>query len=342
MTRWYRSRYHGDGMANLAVRKDTGHAFNRQLRQETDERVYSSLAHLVRLHHKANGFSFLPRQPLHSLLAGRHAAKIRGRGLNFEEIRAYLPGDDVRSIDWKITARTRKPHIRVYTEERERPAYLVVDQRLSMFYGSRVRMKSVAAAEAAALGAWRILSMGDRPGAMVFDDREITEVRPHRSRQNVMRILQAVVDKNNALNAGLEIEPAPAMLNRALGAVRRRAGHDALVVVISDFDGLNDEGRKFLLNLGHHNDVICALMHDPSATTLPTSGDYVITDGELQVELNLADRRVRRRVHEAAKGRITGVLDTLHEINIPVLPLNTVEDVTEQVRRLLGYKPGQG
>ena len=82
---------------------------------------------------------------------------MRGRGLNFEEIRDYRPGDDVRSIDWKVTARLQKPHIRVFNEERDRQALLVVDQRLSMFFGSRRAMKSVAAAEAAAIGAWRVL-----------------------------------------------------------------------------------------------------------------------------------------------------------------------------------------
>jgi uncharacterized protein (DUF58 family) len=324
-------------MVNLAIRKDTARAAIRQGRQDWDERVYTRLSHLVRLGHKASGFSFLPRQPLHSLLAGRHAARVRGRGLNFEELRAYLPGDDIRSIDWKVTARTREPHIRVFTEERERTAYLVVDQRLAMFFGTQVRMKSVVAAEAAALGAWRVLSMGDRAGAVVFNDTEITEIRPHRSRQNVMRILQAVVDKNHALKSDQADAPGPAMLTRVLESVHRLVGHDALIAVISDFDGLDDPARKILLQLHRHNDVICVLVHDPSAADLPASSDYVITDGELQVEMKLTDSRVRRRVHEAAKGRIARVLETLHEINIPVLPLNTVEDVAGQVRRLLGY-----
>jgi DNA polymerase III delta prime subunit len=97
------------------------------------------------------GFSFLLRQPVYSILAGRHASRLRGRGLNFEEIRRYLPGDDIRNMDWRVTARTRRPHVRVYTEERDRPLLLVIDQRQSMFFGSRRAMKSVVAAEAAAL-----------------------------------------------------------------------------------------------------------------------------------------------------------------------------------------------
>ncbi len=326
-------------MANLAIIKDTARATAIQNERSGDERVYVSLENLVRMAHKASGFSFLPRQPLHSLLSGRHSTKVRGRGLTFEEIRAYLPGDDIRSIDWKVTARTREPHIRVFTEERERSAYLLVDQRLSMFFGSKVRLKSVTAAETAALGAWRILAMGDRAGALIFNDTEITEIRPHRSRKYVLKILHAVVDKNNALSANQKARPNPAMLTSAITSVQRLVGHDSLIALISDFDGFDEQSRKILLDLSQHNDVICILVHDPSATELPDSSNYVITDGELQVELKLADKYVRQRVHEAAKGRISQLLDTLHEINIPVLPLNTVEDAAEQIRKLLGYSP---
>ena len=112
----------------------------------SDSTIYADLEQLVRLEHRARGFSLLPRQPIHSILAGRHASRLRGRGLNFEEIRGYLPGDDVRPMDWKVTARMREPHVRVYTEERDRPVLFLVDQRASMFFGSRRAMKSVAAA----------------------------------------------------------------------------------------------------------------------------------------------------------------------------------------------------
>src|SRR5215468_8343223 len=132
--------------------------------------VYVTLERLASMRHRARGFSFLPRQPVTSLLAGGHTSKLRGRGLDFDEIRKYLPGDDPRTIDWKVTARTRTPHTRVFTEERERQVLLVVDQRLGMFFGSVRMMKSVAAAEAAALGAWRTIAVKDRVGGVVFND----------------------------------------------------------------------------------------------------------------------------------------------------------------------------
>jgi len=182
----------------------------------TAEGVYADLGDLARLEHKASGFSFLPRQPVHSLLTGRHASRLRGRGLNFEEIRRYLPGDDIRTIDWKITQRTGKPHVRVFTEERDRPAILAIDQRLSMFFGSQRAMKSVVAAELAALSAWRVFSAGDRVGALVFNDTEIEEIKPHRSRRRVMQILGAVTRMNHALRVDAGITENPGMLNQVL------------------------------------------------------------------------------------------------------------------------------
>src|SRR5262244_1272240 len=133
--------------------------------------VYVDLEEMIALEYRSRKVSFLPRQPVHSLLSGRFASRMRGRGLNFEEIRDYRSGDDVRQIDWKVTARLQKPHVRVFNEERDRPALLIVDQRLAMFFGSRYAMKSVTAAQAAAIGAWRVLGVGDRVGAVVFNDR---------------------------------------------------------------------------------------------------------------------------------------------------------------------------
>src|SRR5262245_21540733 len=159
----------------------------------SDVGVYIDLEHLIALEQRGRRVSLLPRQPVHSLLSGRYASRMRGRGLNFEEIRDYRTGDDVRSIDWKVTQRLQKPHVRVFNEERDRAGILVVDQRLAMFFGSKRAMKSVIAAETAALIAWRILNVSDRVGGVVFNDRDTAEVRPHRSRRTVLEFLSAIV-----------------------------------------------------------------------------------------------------------------------------------------------------
>src|SRR5262245_53656856 len=226
--------------------------------------VYADLDALIRLQFQARGFSFLPRQPVHSLLAGRHASRWRGRGLIFEEVRRYLPGDDIRNMDWHITARTRKPHVRVYTEERDRPVLLVVDQRLSMFFGSQRAMKSVVAAEVAALASWRALNVGDRVGALVFDDQDIAEITPHRSRRQVMHILQAVVAKNHALRADAPIQPRAAMLNDVLDHAVRLAKHDYLVCLIGDATGADQDTVRLITLLGTHNDVLSVFYLRPS------------------------------------------------------------------------------
>src|SRR4051812_25450138 len=199
--------------------------------------VYVGFDDLLALEHRGRRVSLLPRQPVRSLLSGRYASRMRGRGLNFEEIRDYRGGDDVRSIDWKVTARLQKPHVRVFNEERDRAGIVVVDQRLSMFFGTRLAMKSVTAAETAAIAAWRILGAGDRVGAVVFNDSDIADTRPQRSRRTVLQVLNAIVAQNQVLGIGRGIVRAPAMLNRALDRVRRVAPHDATVVLISDFDG---------------------------------------------------------------------------------------------------------
>ena len=170
-------------MRDVAARTRAGLERWRSHAISSDSRVRVDLAHLRRLEGPAKALSLLPRQPAHSVLNGRHASRLRGRGLNFEELRDYLPGDDVRAIDWKVTARTGEPHVRVYTEERDRPALILVDQRMSMFFGSKHNMKSVTAAEAAALAAFSILDQGDRIGGIVFGDEMVAELRPLRSRQ---------------------------------------------------------------------------------------------------------------------------------------------------------------
>ena len=307
----------------------------RAVGRSPDAGVYASLDTLIRLQFQAKGYSFLPRQPLHSLLAGRHASRVRGRGLDFEELRGYLPGDDTRTIDWRVTARAGKPFVRVFNEERDRPALLLVDQRLSMFYGTRVAMKSVTAAEAAALAAWRVFDAGDRVGAVVFDDTDVVEIRPHRSRQRVMAILRAIVEKNHALRADSDVPPDPGMLNRALERAVRVAKHDFLVTVISDFDGVDDETRRLMTLLAQHNDVLAARIYDPSRVEVPDSGRFVVSDGQLQVELESGDlERLSEYFQESDRAGVVA----LRKIGVPMLAISTAEEVAPQVRRQLGSR----
>ena len=304
--------------------------------------AHVSISDLVRLRHEGRGFSLLPRQPLRSLLAGVHASRLRGRGLDFDELRAYHPGDDIRDIDWKVTARMRAPYARVYTEERDRATLLLVDQRVNMFFGSRLQMKSVAAAHAAALCVWRVLAQGDRPGAIVFDDHDQVEIRPRRSQARAMAILEATCRMNRALRAEGGERSAPEQLNRVLGRAASLATHDHLVVLVSDLDGADDETTRLLRRISRHNDVLVALVYDPLERQLPDASRLVVSDGELQLEFDSSDATLREAFERTFEQRLETGRKELHKRNIPMLPLCTAEPIAAQVRALLGpRRPAQ-
>lgn len=305
---------------------------------EQDPRIYADLDALVRLQFQAQGFSYLPRQPVHSVLYGRHASRLRGRGLNFEELRGYRPGDDIRAMDWKATSRTRRAHVRVYTEERDRPVWLLVDQRRGMFFGSQERMKSVSAAEAAAISAWRAVGLGDRVGAMVFDDADIVELKPHRSRGQVMRILGAVVKKNHALRAGAGADANPGMLNEVLRRVVPLAKHDCLVVLISDAQGADETSRRLVTGISQHNDIILAFIVDPLEQALPAAGRLGMSDGHVQLEVDTASRGLREDYAEHSRDRLEVMRELSLRQAIPLLQIDTTHAVLDQVRDQLGHR----
>lgn len=300
----------------------------------SDRRVYADLRELVLLKNRLRGLSFLPRQPVQSLLSGRHASRLRGRGLNFEELRHYQSGDDVRSIDWKVTARTRQPHTRVFTEERDRPVLLLIDQRINMFFGSQVYMKSVTAAHLAALTTWKTLDQGDRVGAIVFDDDRQQHFAPRRSQLTATKLLSTIVEFNHQLSASAPDPEDNLAFANTLRHASRLAAHNHLIVIISDFYGLNEQCSSSLRFLTTHNDVLGMLVHDPLASRLPSSKQLVVSDGQLQ--LDVGDRASRQRVADAVTGRIESVLNLQRRFDMPILPISTGEDALPQLQKLLG------
>ncbi|MDE0589442.1 DUF58 domain-containing protein [Halocynthiibacter sp. C4] len=303
-----------------------------------DPRVSVDLAHLRKLEPRAKTLSFLPRQPANSALNGRHASRMRGRGLNFEELRDYLPNDDIRAIDWKVTARTGKPHVRVFTEERDRPTLIVVDQRMSMFFGSVLNMKSVTAAECAALAAFRILDQGDRVGGIVFGDETIAEIRPQRSRRALDRFLASLAAANAQLHAEAP-NVTPVSLDDVLTAVARIAPRNHLILIFSDFDVISETTRKRIRGISQHNDLVLGLVSDPMADDMPPDLRLAISDGRLQAEIDTGDQTVQRSLRDMAKGRLADVLDWKRSLGVPILPLSAGEDSLSQMRRLMGLGP---
>ncbi len=322
-----------------AARIRTGTLPAQRKKTDDDPRIRVTLAQLRALEGPGRSLSFLPRQPVRSVLNGRHASRLRGRGLNFEELRDYLPGDDIRAIDWKVTARTGTPFVRIMTEERDRPTLIVVDQRMSMFFGSVLNMKSVTAAEAAALAAFRILDQGDRLGGIVFSDDQLAEIRPQRSRAALNRFLTALADANGLLHAGTPALAEPLSLTRVLRTVARMAPRNHLIILFSDFDQIDDETERLVAGISRHNDLILGLVSDPIGHNLPAGLKLIVSDGELQVEVDTADEVRRTRLQEMARGRLARILDWQRRFGVPVLPLSCAEETLPQLRRILGLGP---
>jgi uncharacterized protein (DUF58 family) len=307
----------------------------------SDGLVYVSLAQLMALEFKARDLSFLARQPRGSILAGNHASRLRGRGLNFDELRRYQPGDDLRHLDWRASLRTGKPVVRTFTEERDRPALIVVDQRMSMFFGSQRSFKSALAAELAALAAWMVFNAGDRVGGLVFNDARIDAVAPLRSRKRVEALLSRITAQNQALNAGNRDAEDEDQLDKVLQRCLALAGHDHLLCIVSDFAGAGERTLQLMRQLAAHNDVIALQVYDPLALQLPSDGRLLVTQGQLQVELAVEKRSVHQPLGDYLGGRLKDVATLLRRSQVPLMMFSTAEEAHAQLRAELGKSAGR-
>ncbi|MGB0936534.1 MAG: DUF58 domain-containing protein [Colwellia sp.] len=313
------------------------HSSNKQeALQAKDPDIYTSVDALRRMQFKAKGFGFSPLQPISSILAGQNISKLRGRGLNFEEMRQYQRGDDIRTMDWKVTNRTGKPHVKVYTEERERNVYLLVDQRQSMFFGSVNKTKSVIAAEVASLIAWQTIASTDRVGSIIFNDEKAVTLMPQRSSKQVIEILAEITKQNHQLRSGVASKPSHVSLETMFEQMLRVAGHDALVILISDGYGWNDKCAEYVKSISQHNDFICCHVTDSLEHKLASMSQMVISDGDLQVEVSSLDKAIQQDFEKNVIQSINNFNDLAKKYRIPLLPFNTIEEADKQLRKALG------
>lgn len=298
--------------------------------------VQVHVADLMALEPAARGLGFFSRQPVRSILAGQHGSRLRGRGLDFEELRRYLPGDDLRQLDWRASQRLGKPYVRTYSEERDRPVLVVVDQRMGMYFGSVRSFKSVVAARVAALSAWMAYLAGDRVGGLVFADAGIDSVRPLRSRERIQALFAAIARRSQSMSADQPDVNASGRLNEALQGALAHAPHDCLICLVSDFAGADDGTLKLLRTLAAHNDVVATLVYDPLALRIPLRGRLVVTQGELQVEVVADRKQVREPLSDFFSGRLHDVAELLRRSRVPLLSIDTAGDTVAQLRRELG------
>ena len=198
---------------------------------------------LIQLRYQSTHLSLGSQRKAYSSLSGSYSSPFKGRGLNFDEVRPYQPGDDIRNIDWNVTARTDKVHTKVFKEERERPVFIIVDLSSSMYFGTRHCLKSVAAAKAAALFAWAGADNSNRIGGLVFNDTSHIEMRPKGGHRGVLQFLKMLSDfHNNAMDNKGALKSAPEALNTELlfARIQKIIHPGSIVLLASDFHQFND------------------------------------------------------------------------------------------------------
>ena len=278
------------------------------------------------------------RQAAASALAGAYRSRFRGRGVDFLESRNYQPGDDIRNMDWRVTARTGRAHTKVFQEERERPVLIVLDAGPSLFFGTQRVLKSVAAGQLAAAVAWSAVRRGDRIGGFLFAPGRHRELRPAGGRRGAMRMIQGLVD-------WLQPEQAPGeggdFLSAALERVRHTVRPGSLVIIISDFFSLDEDCNRHLSRLRQHNDVIGCQVLDAAEYMLP-AGRYPITDGERSSVLDMSQKASKTRYEDMCLRHLDEPRRLFQKHQCGWLVLHTQDDPVDVLGRELRVLVGRG
>jgi len=291
-----------------------------------------SLPELVQLQYDAARIQLAACRKVHSQLSGDTQAAFIGRGMDFEEVRQYQAGDDVRTIDWRVTARTHEVHTKIYREERERPVYIVLDFNQSMYFGSRVAFKSVQAAKSAALIAWASVKQGDRIGAIINSGNKRYELPIKGRTKGVMRLLSQLVKLS-------EITPKENFLEglqNSLMRLRRIIRPGSLIFILSDFYQLNDEIKGHLNLLSKHNKLIAGYFYDPLEEIAPTPGQYSVSDGEQNRQIDTRSKKYRQQYSAYFKQKKENLIALMRAQNIPLVQCLTTDnpvDVWQQALR---------
>jgi uncharacterized protein (DUF58 family) len=295
--------------------------------------VRASLAELIDMRHHVREVQLFSTPNRRSPLVGLHHSKLRGRGVDFDQVRVYQPGDDVRSIDWRVTARSQEPHTKLFHEERERPVFVLVEQSRRLFFGSGMQFKSVLAAQVAALVGWAALAHNDRIGGLVFGDHDHHEIKPRRSKQSLLQLLARLARSNQALHA--ESLPSPDCFGLALRRAREVLRPGSLMPVIVDERTLNEAAEQQLALLARHVDLLLLPLHDPLDHALPDAGLLRFSQRGAQLELDTLNRDLQQAYQAQAEGRRQRWERLAQKLRVPLLPLDTLGHPVDQLRDLL-------
>ena len=297
--------------------------------------VSVSQAGLIRLNGPARAIA-LNVLRVNSLQTGAYVSHFRGRGMEFDESRPYQPGDDPRSIDWRVTARSTTAYTKLFREERERPVLVVVDLRSNMHFATRGCFKSVNASRAAALISWAAHHRGDRLGGLIFGDTTHRELKPRLGRRAALRFVHQLAEHPDWTNRGIPKGSDP--FARAMSSLRRVARPGSLVVVISDFIGFDRAAQSYLSSVARHNEVLAVFMNDPLERKLPPPGRYRIVspNDELAIDTYAAAAR-RDYEHEFAER--SHLLEAFcHRYGVHLMPMSTDDDPVSTLQTALGRR----
>ena len=307
--------------------------------QQAEGITWVSPQSLIQLRHLANKLP-LNSGKIHARQGGAYLSSFKGRGMEFDESRMYLAGDDIRSMDWKVTARTNQPHTKVFREERERPVLLWLDLNPSMFFATRGAFKSVVATQAATLLAWSTINCNDRLGALVFSGDEHTEIRPKRGKAAAIDFISRSC-AHPAWNHAPE-QHQPRDMNLAASRLRKAAKPGSLIFLISDFREMDEQAKSHIVNLSRHNDLILIQVFDPFETELPKSGNYKVSDGENEVSLNASSRKLRSVYQSRFAAHQEKLKKLCRQHRMHFISISTQDDVLEALQNGLGIRDSKG
>ncbi len=306
----------------------------------------ASARSLIALQQAARKLRLDRPMPASAVTAGNHFSRFRGRGMDYSESRIYQAGDDIRSMDWRVTARAGKPHTKLYQEERERPVMLLPDFSQSLFFGSRHALKSVIAAQTAALLGWASIAQGDRVGGLIFNDRppsaelpgDYHELTPRRGQPGALRLIRELTRFSDPRSL-VDAPPATldsAAFNGALERLRRITRPGSLIFLISDFQAIDDETERHLRRLRQHNDLLAIQILDPLEQQAPPPGRYAVTDGVQTGVLDTRSPRQREAYEAFFRRRHQQLAGLTRRQRIPLLRLSTTDDPAQALQAWFG------
>lgn len=298
--------------------------------------AYPQVPPLVQLRYISRQLQLFKPRINKSEQAGNLLTRYRGRGMNFEETRYYQPGDDVRSIDWRVTARTGNTHTKLFQEERERPVVILLDLRSPMFFGSRYAFKSVAASGIAAALCWAGLQHGDRIGALVFSDSEIETVRPRRSHHAVLAAIHSMVAVAGALQSPVATngsQPLKLLLEEA----RRISRPGSALFLISDCHDFDSSCEQPLYLLSRHADLQVLRLNDPLERQLPDQS-ITISDGVQRSFLHRANNALRRNFAQQQRHTSARIVQLCRKHHLPLLNFDNSQAIVPELLRFYSQR----